>query len=138
MGVKNNKHKNSAVVQSQNTRVDLKMPGHCFMGLASTGNIMIGDKAFEYYNEKNVHDYIQIPWEEVDYIAASVYGRSIRRFAIFTKENGHFTFGARDNKAMLRAITSYVPAEKMFRSLGLFAVIKKGFLSLFPHKKKTS
>lgn len=59
---------------------------------------MVGDKAFEFYNEKNKEDFIQIPWEEIDYISASVYfNKKIARFAIFTKNNGHFTFSTRDN-----------------------------------------
>lgn len=136
MGVKRNKHKREAVVQSQNTRVDMKMAGQCFMGLGSMGEIMIGDKAFEYYNTRNVHDYIQIPWDEIDYIAASVYGRSIRRFAIFTKNNGHFTFGAKDNKALLRAVNKYIDSDKLLRSLGFFAVVKKGLKSFNPFRKK--
>ena len=43
------------------------------LGLTTYGNIMIGDKAFEFYNEKNVQDFIQIPWTEVDRVEASVH-----------------------------------------------------------------
>ena len=76
-----------------------------FIGMATYGQIMIGDKAFEFYNSKNPKDYIQIPWNEVDLIIASVYfkGRWIPRFAIQTKQNGIFPFAARHPKAVLRA-----------------------------------
>ena len=49
--------------------------------------VMLGNKAFEFYNEKNPEDYIQIPWDEIDYVAASVLfgGKKIARFAIFIK-----------------------------------------------------
>ncbi len=49
---------------------------------------MVGDRAFEYYNEKNVEDYIQIPWDQIDHVAASVKfgGRLIPRFAICTTD----------------------------------------------------
>ena len=57
------------MAQSQNSTVDLATPATCLMGLTSHGNVMVGNKAFEYYNERNPEDYIQIPWDEVDYIA---------------------------------------------------------------------
>ena len=60
------------MAQSQNSTVDLATPATCLMGLTSHGNVMVGNKAFEYYNERNPEDYIQIPWDEVDYIAAEV------------------------------------------------------------------
>ena len=85
------------MAQSQNSTVDLAMPATCLMGLTSHGNVMVGNKAFEYYNERNPEDYIQIPWDEVDYIAAEVLRgtKKITRFAIFTKDNGHFTFSTK-------------------------------------------
>lgn len=54
------------MAQSQNSTVDLATPATCLMGLTSHGNVMVGNKAFEYYNERNPEDYIQIPWDEVD------------------------------------------------------------------------
>ena len=43
------------MAQSQNSTVDLATPATCLMGLTSHGNVMVGNKAFEYYNERNGH-----------------------------------------------------------------------------------
>ena len=60
------------MVQSLNTKVDLTIKGISYLKLNNYGKIMVGDKAFEFYNETNIRDYIQIPWEEVDTVVASV------------------------------------------------------------------
>lgn len=116
------------MAQSQNTKVDLTIPASSFSGLSSTGKIMIGDRAFEYYNDRNVEDYIQIPWNEVDHVAASVMfgGRLIPRFAVFTKQNGRYAFSARDNKKTLRTMRTYLGGEKLQRSLNFFDVLRLG------------
>ena len=93
-----------------------------------------GEQGLEFYNERNPEDYIQIPWDEIDRVAASVMfgGKKIARFAIFVhgSESG-FSFSTRDNKATLRAMREHVPEEKLLRSLSFFDVIKRGVLSLF-------
>ena len=116
------------MAQSQNSTVDLATPATCLMGLTSHGNVMVGNKAFEYYNERNPEDYIQIPWDEVDYIAAEVLRgtKKITRFAIFTKDNGHFTFSTRDDKETLRAVRKYVDEDKLVRSPDFIDVTAKG------------
>ena len=121
------------MAQSQNTKVELTTPASSFSGLSSYGNVMVGDRAFEYYNEKNVEDYIQIPWDQIDHIAASVLfgGRIIPRFAVFTKENGHFAFSTRRNHATLRAIRAHIGAEKIVRSETFFGVLRAGCVGLF-------
>ena len=53
------------MVQSMNTKVDYTVAATSYLGMANYGKVMIGDKAFEFYNEKNLKDYIQIPWEEI-------------------------------------------------------------------------
>ncbi len=115
------------MAQSLNTKVDLVMNGTSFLGINSYGKIMVGDKAFEYYNDRNVGDYIQIPWEEVDYVVASVMfkGKYIPRFAIQTKKAGTYSFAAKQPKKLLRAIRNYVPADRMRRSLSLPDVVKQ-------------
>ncbi|MDH6364419.1 hypothetical protein M2139_001442 [Enterococcus sp. PF1-24] len=116
------------MVQSLNTKVDLVIEGTAFTGLTDYGKIMIGDKSFEFYHDRDTRKYMQIPWEEVDYVLASVMfkGRWIPRFAIQTKKNGTYTFAAKDAKKVLRAIRNYVPSERMVQSLSFFDVVKRG------------
>ncbi len=120
------------MAQSLNTKVDYSCKASSLNGFTTTGKVMVGDKAFEYYNEKNVEDYIQIPWEEIDYISASVlFGKWIQRFAIFTKRNGHFTFSAKENKKLLNQVGQYFDKNKMYKSLNFFQVITRGIKNLF-------
>ena len=119
------------MAQSQNRSVDLALKATSFQGLTTYGDVMVGNAAFEFYNEKNPEDYIQIPWDQVDYVAAEVLpGKKIARFAIFTKENGHFSFSTRDNKATLRAMRAYIPEDRLQRSPSFADVMKAGAKSL--------
>ncbi|WP_297281770.1 DUF956 family protein [uncultured Anaerococcus sp.] len=116
------------MVESQNKIVDLTIPARHLQGFTSQGNVMVGDKAFEYYNEKNPNDFIQIPWTEVDLITAEViFNKKIPRFAIHTKQSGDFVFSTKDNKLTLRTINKYIPDDKLRRSLTIKDYIKKAF-----------
>lgn len=119
------------MVESQNKKVDLTIKARFLNGLTSYGNMLIGDKAFEYYNEKNVKDFVQIPYKEISYISASVILKKyINRFAIHTKSNGVFVFTTKDNKKTLRAINKYIDSSKLRKSLSFFEVIKRGIKNL--------
>ena len=124
------------MVQSLNKKVDLTIIATSYLGMANYGKVLVGDEAFEYYNDKNVNDYIQIPWSEVTKIMASVMfkGKWIPRFAVVTKNNGNFIFSTRDNKKTLRAVRNYVDPNNMVRSLSFFQVISRGLKSLFKRK----
>lgn len=125
------------MAQSQNSSVDLALKATSFQGLTTYGDVMVGNAAFEFYNEKNPEDYIQIPWDQVDYVAAEVLpGKKIARFAIFTKENGHFSFSTRDNKATLRAMRAYIPEDRLQRSPSFADVMKAGAKSLLHLRRK--
>lgn len=121
------------MAQSQNHTVYYTERATSFHGLATYGNVMLGDVAFEFYNERNPEDFVQIPWDEVDHVAASVLfgGKRIARFVIFVKgsETG-FSFSTRDNKATLRAVREHVPEDRLVRSLSFFEVIGAGLRSL--------
>ena len=142
------------MVQSLNKKVDLTINATSYLGMANYGKVLVGDEAFEYYNDKNVNDYIQIPWSEVTEIMARVMfkGKWIPRFAVVTKNNGNFIFSTRDNKKTLRAINEYIESNRlvrsmtlravrnyvdpnnMVRSLSFFQVISRGLKSLFKRK----
>lgn len=113
--------------QSMNTKVDLVDDSTFFGGLNSYGKVMIGDNAFEYYNDRNVNDYVQIPWEVVDYIAAEVYrkGKYIPRYTIHVKTGGDYIFASKNPRAVLRACRNYVPEDRLVHSLTLAQTIKR-------------
>ncbi len=50
------------MVESQNTKIDFKAKANYLGGLTSRGDLLVGNKALEYYNERNVRDFIQIPF----------------------------------------------------------------------------
>ncbi len=126
------------MVQSMNTKVDLVIDATAFTGLTDYGKIMIGDKGFEFYNSRDARKYIQIPWEEVNYVLASVMfkGKWIPRYAIETKKNGTFTFSSKEPKKVLRAIREYVDPDCMVQSLSFFDVVKRGIKSIGKKKKR--
>lgn len=124
------------MVQSLNTKVDLTMNATSYLGLAEYGKIMIGDKGFEFYNDRDARKFVQIPWEEVDVVIASVMfkGKWIPRFAIRTKKNGTYSFSAKHPKEVLRAVRKYVDPSHMVRSLSLIDVVKRGMIGIFKRK----
>ena len=123
------------MVQSLNTRVDLVIEATSFAGLVDYGKIMIGDKGFEFYNSRDYRKFIQIPWEEVDYIIASIIlkGKWIPRYAIKTKKNGTYTFSSKETKKVLRTMRKYVDPNHMVKSLSFFDVVKRAVKSIFKH-----
>lgn len=128
-----------SVAQSMNTKVDLTINGTSYAGISDYGKIMVGDKAFEFYNDRDVNKYIQIPWEEVDKVIASVYfkGKWIPRYALQTKRNGTYAFSSKEPKKVLRAIREYVPEDQIVRSLTFFQVLRRGVKSKLGGKKST-
>lgn len=116
------------MIKSQNKNIDLSIKARHLQGFTSSGDLVIGDKAIEYYNEKNPRDFIQIPWSEIELITAEViFKKKIPRFAIHTKQNGDFIFSTVDNKKTLRAINNYIPSEKLRKSLSFVDYIKRAF-----------
>ncbi|KRK48005.1 hypothetical protein FC96_GL001734 [Secundilactobacillus kimchicus JCM 15530] len=128
----------SSVVQSINTRADLVVNATSFLGLGSYGKIMVGDKGFEFFDDRNKRDYIQIPWEEIDYVLASVMfgGRWIPRFAIRTKSSGTFTFSSKKTHELLREVRRHVDPDHLVRALSFFDVVKRSFLRLIGRGKR--
>ncbi|WP_439425313.1 DUF956 family protein [Oenococcus alcoholitolerans] len=130
------------MVQSINTKVDLVAESTSYMGLGQYGKVMIGDRGFEFYDDSNPRNYIQIPWEEVDVVIASLMfgGKWIPRYAISTKKNGIYKFSSRHPKVVLRAIRVYIDPNRIVRSLTFFQVFSRDLKWLFGRifKKKTA
>ncbi|WP_156856750.1 DUF956 family protein [Oceanobacillus sp. AG] len=121
------------MVRSINSKVDLVVDATSHLGLSEYGKIMIGDKGFEFYNSRDPSKFIQIPWEEVDYVIASVMfkGKWIPRFAVQTKKNGTFSFSSKKPRDVFIAVRKYVEPNRMVQSLSFFDVIKRGLKGVF-------
>lgn len=120
------------MVQSLNTKMNLSCKGTWFRDGPFYGNIMVGDKAFEFYNETKLQDYVQIPWTEVTYVIADSYfgGKYIPRFEIRTKQNGTFRFASRQSRATLKAIQTHIPRESLRKAPSVGAILKHRFQNL--------
>lgn len=118
------------MVQSLNTKIDLVMDATSFMGLADYGQLMVGDQGFEFYDSRDPRKFIQIPWQEIDYVIATVVfkGKWIPRFTIETKQNGTFNFSSKQTKTVLRSMRPYVDHSHMIKAPNFFQVLKNGLL----------
>ncbi len=120
-------------VQKKTPRIN-SQPTHqarctSFHGIPAYGELVVGERGIEFYNDKNERDFIQIPWEEVDTVSASVMmgGKMISRFFVNTKRNGTFAFSAKDNKAALRAVRDVIGNERVVRENTVVDNLKKAF-----------
>ncbi len=120
------------LLEPLNTEIEYQVKGTSHHGLDSYGFIIVGDKGFEFYNERTIEDYIQIPWTEVEYIIASIYfgGRYIPRYAFRTKSSGDFAFSSKKPRAVLRACREHIPAERIVRSMTFGQVLKRNTIWL--------
>ncbi|MDD8047978.1 MAG: DUF956 family protein [Thomasclavelia sp.] len=125
------------MVQSLNTKSEYVVDATSYLGLYEYGQIMIGDKGFEFYNKRDTSKFIQIPWEEVDYVVVSLLfkGKYIPRYAIRTKNNGTYSFSSKKPKELLRAINKHIDDDHIVRSLSFFQVIRRGIKNLFIKQK---
>ena len=121
------------MVKSLNTEMAHTTKGTWFREGPIYGNIMVGDKAFEFYNDTKLQDYVQIPWDEITYVIADVYfgGKFIPRFEIRTKQNGRFRFASRKSRITLKEIQKRIPRESLRKAPSFIAVLKQGFKNLF-------
>lgn len=118
------------MVESQNKKVDYSASATWFRGLPTYGKVLIGDRAFEFYSNNNVDDYVQIPWDTVALVVADVHfkGKYIPRFKFVTKKDGEFTFVTKDPKAALRAVRNYIPAQNIRKALTFSQRLKRIFV----------
>ena len=77
------------MVESLNSKADIVEKAVYHHGTGTYGQIMVGNKAFEFYGD-NVNYYLQIPWDEVNkiinfkyFILFSYFSNFISRYRLF-------------------------------------------------------
>lgn len=119
---------------SKNTKVLFNTKANLLSGMIGNkrGDILVGDRAFEFYNEKNPEDYLQIPWEEIIRVRAQLFFRDkyIRGFFVDTKSAGTFNFVVKNAGKTLKTMRDFIGNEKIVRNKPLFSI-----KNLFSRKK---
>ncbi|TKW62421.1 MAG: DUF956 family protein [Gemella sp.] len=108
------------MVMSMNSKVVYTTKANCLTGSIGNkyGDVMVGDKAFEFYNQRNTEDYIQIPWTEIDKVRAQMFFRDkyIRGFFIDTKSAGSFNFIVKNSGKCLKEMREFIGNDKIVRN----------------------
>ncbi len=111
---------------SQNTKIFFTTKANNMSGFFGNkhGNILVGNRAFEFYNERNPEDYIQIPWNEIEKVRAQIIFKDkyIRGFFIDTKGNGVYNFIVKDAGKTLKAMREFLGNEKIVRNKPIFSL----------------
>ena len=93
------------MAQSLNKVVDLQTTGTSYLSIqGKVGKFLVGDQALEFYSDRNIEDYIQIPWSSVNQIGANVSGRKVsRHFEVFT-DQGKFLLPQKTPEKFLKLL----------------------------------
>lgn len=126
------------MVEALNAQVELVEKGTYFTAFSAYGKILVGEKGFEFYDDRNIENYVQIPWDEIDIVVASLLfgGKWIPRFRIQTKRDGSFTFAAQQPKRVLKAMTNHIDPNHVVRALTFSQNLIRNIKTLLSRKKK--
>ena len=128
------------MVQSLNTKTSQAFPTIAYVGLGSVyGNVLVGDKAFEFFNKANVEDAIQIPWDTIDHVEGIITRdhKIGRQIVIVLKPQGrskrynHLRFSSKSSGTILKLVRQELGNDKVVK---LPTVIDK-LLNLFSKRK---
>lgn len=106
------------MVQSLNSQADFHTKAYVLQGFSQKhGHILIGNQAFEFYNDRNPQDYIQIPWHQIRLVRAQLFlrDRYIRGFTIDTKEGLSVSLVVVNAGQALKVMRNYIGPEKIVR-----------------------
>ena len=123
------------MAQSLNKVVDLQTTGTSYLSIqGKVGKFLVGDQALEFYSDRNIEDYIQIPWSSVNQIGANVSGRKVsRHFEVFT-DQGKFLFASKDSGKILKNDKKKIGNEKVVKLPTLLQIIGRKIKNLFAKK----
>ncbi|WP_172208920.1 DUF956 family protein [Lactococcus hodotermopsidis] len=122
------------MVQSLNTKTAPPIAGIAYVGIGGNyGKFLIGDKAFEFFNDANVADFIQIPWETIARVEGIVAKQNKigRQFVIVLNNKGkrknHLRFSSKESGKILKLIREQIGNDKVVKAPTLIGTIKKKF-----------
>ena len=123
------------MAQSLNKVIDIQTTGTSYLSIqGKVGKFLVGDQALEFYSDRNIEDYIQIPWTSVNQIGANVSRRKIsRHFEVFT-DQGKFLFASKDSGKILKIAREKLGNDKVVKLPTLIQIIGQKIKNLFAKK----
>ena len=123
------------MAQSLNKIIDLQTTGTSYLSIqGKVGKFLVGDQALEFYSDRNIEDYIQIPWISVNQIGANVSRRKVsRHFEVFT-DQGKFLFASKDSGKILKIAREKLGNDKVVKLPSLLQTIGQKIKNLFAKK----
>lgn len=123
------------MAQSLNKVIDLQTTGTSYLSIqGKVGKFLVGDQALEFYSDRNIEDYIQIPWISVNKIGANVSRRKVsRHFEVFT-DQGKFLFASKDSGKILKIAREKLGNDKVVKLPTLIQIIIQKIKNLFAKK----
>lgn len=128
------------MIQSLNTKTADPIKAIAYVGIGSVyGQLLIGDKAFEFFNDANISDAIQIPWDSIHHVEGVV-SRSNkigRQFVIVLNPQGKskrlntIRFSSKDAGKALKLIRQAIGNDKVVKAPTLISKLQR----LFNRKK---
>ena len=116
---------NKVMVQSLNTKTSTPFTAIAYVGLGSVyGKLLIGDKAFEFFNDANVEDAIQIPWDTIYHVEGVVSrNNKIGRQIVVvlnrqgnSKRQNHLRFSSKESGKILKLVREHLGNDKVVKA----------------------
>lgn len=119
------------MAQSLNTKADFSTEGIAYLGFAEYGKILIGDVAFEFYNDRNVEKNMTFPWSSILRVEGDVTKtlkgqvKVGRQFSIVLQNGSKVRFSSKESGTVLRWMRDYLGNEKVVKSPSFLGTFKK-------------
>src|SRR5574337_776519 len=116
---------NKVMVQSLNTKTSTPFAAIAYVGLGSVyGKLLIGDKAFEFFNDANVEDSIQIPWDTIYHVEGVLHrNNKIGRQIVVvlnrqgnSKRQNHLRFSSKESGKILKLVREQLRSEEVVKA----------------------
>lgn len=105
------------MVESLNTVHDQVVDAVFISGFSKYGQIMVGDRAFEFFKNRNPEDHLAFRWPEIEKIEVEVHGEKVGRFFTLILANKQkLRFSSNHTGVLMRTIRDCIGDEKIVKA----------------------
>ncbi|MDR0297947.1 MAG: DUF956 family protein [Streptococcaceae bacterium] len=109
------------MAQSLNTKVELTGEAIAYAGFPQYGKFMIGDYAFEFFDDRSVEKNMQFPWESIKLVQGSITGNRKkpaigRTFYVVLKNGNKVRFNSQETGKILKIFRERLGNDKVVKA----------------------